>query len=60
MVELLGAGRSKSGMLEGDIAEGELEIGQVSGMIGDILEAGDVIRSMVKEYRETVGRLPGI
>jgi enoyl-[acyl-carrier protein] reductase II len=49
--ELLGRGRAKRGMFEGDLEEGELEIGQVSGNIDRILPAGEVVREIVAEYR---------
>lgn len=48
--ELLGRGRAKRGMFEGDMEEGELEIGQVSGNIDRILPAGEVVREIVAEY----------
>lgn len=40
---LLGKGRAKKGMFEGDLVEGELEIGQVSGLIKDILPAATIV-----------------
>jgi enoyl-[acyl-carrier protein] reductase II len=48
--ELLGRGRAKKGMFEGDLIEGELEIGQISGMIGDIKSAGDVVEEIMREF----------
>ncbi len=51
---LLGRGRAKKGMFEGDLKEGELEIGQVSGMINQILPAKDIIEEIVQEFRETI------
>jgi len=59
LVDLLGAGRARAGMLDGDTAEGELEIGQVSGMIHDIPSAADVIHRIVDEYYDVVDKLPG-
>lgn len=47
---LLGRARAKKGMFEGDLHEGELEIGQVSGLINDIIPAAQVVQDMVKEY----------
>jgi enoyl-[acyl-carrier protein] reductase II len=41
---LLGRGRSKKGMFEGDMTEGELEIGQVSALFDKILPAGEIVR----------------
>jgi enoyl-[acyl-carrier protein] reductase II len=51
--ELLGKGRAKKGMLEGDLNEGELEIGQVSALIRDILPAADIIENLWFEFRKS-------
>jgi len=51
LAELLGQGRAKLGMFEGDVLQGELEIGQVSAQIREILPAKDIIENIVKEYR---------
>lgn len=48
---LLGRGRAKKGMFEGDLEEGELEIGQVAAGIRVIQPAGDVVREIIAEYR---------
>jgi enoyl-[acyl-carrier protein] reductase II len=48
--ELLGRARAKKGMFEGDMVEGELEIGQISGLINDIIPAAQVVVNMVTEY----------
>lgn len=47
---LLGRGRAKRGMFEGDLIEGELEIGQISGIIHDIKSANDIIVDVMNEY----------
>ena len=52
MVQLLGRARAKKGMFEGNLDEGELEIGQVSGYIHDIKPAAQVVEEMVKEFEE--------
>ena len=49
--ELLGRGRAKKGMFEGDLNEGELEIGQVASLIPEIMHATDVIREILDEFR---------
>lgn len=49
--ELLGRGRAKKGMFEGDLVEGELEIGQISGLISEIKSAADVVEEIITEYR---------
>ena len=47
---LLGRGRAKKGMFEGDLEEGELEIGQISATIKNILPAGEILRNVWEEY----------
>lgn len=54
---LLGRARSKKGMFEGDLDEGELEIGQVSGMIKEIKPAGEILMKMWEEYESTIKKL---
>lgn len=48
--ELLGRGRAKKGMFEGDMQEGELEVGQVSASIDTILPAADVVNEIWNEF----------
>ena len=48
--ELLGRARAKKGMFEGDLENGELEIGQVAGLIHKIKSAEDVINEIIEEY----------
>lgn len=48
--DLLGRARAKKGMFEGDLVEGELEIGQIAGLIKDIIPAALVVKNMVAEY----------
>jgi enoyl-[acyl-carrier protein] reductase II len=48
--ELLGRGRTKKGMFEGDLSEGELEIGQVAGLFDEVLSAKEIIEQIVKAY----------
>ena len=58
---LLGRGRAKKGMREGDLMEGELEIGQVSALLEDMPQAGELVERLVDEYRalRTSGMAPG-
>jgi enoyl-[acyl-carrier protein] reductase II len=51
---LLGRARAKRGMFEGDLVEGELEIGQVSALIHEIKPAATVVSDMVSEFQESV------
>lgn len=57
LAELLGHGRSKKGMFEGKLDEGELEIGQVAGLIHELMPAGKIVEEMVNEFNLTIGRL---
>ncbi|WP_324721360.1 NAD(P)H-dependent flavin oxidoreductase [Salinimicrobium sp. HB62] len=52
LIELLGRARAKKGMFEGDLDEGELEIGQISGLIHDIKPAAEILQDMLKEFEE--------
>ena len=47
---LLGRARAKKGMFEGDLIEGELEIGQISGLFEDIKSAKDIIDEMIRDF----------
>ena len=49
--ELLGRGRAKKGMFEGDLEAGELEIGQVSGQIQRLVPAAEIVQELVREYK---------
>lgn len=48
--QLLGRARAKKGMYEGDLTEGELEIGQVSALVHNILPAGDIVKNIWEEF----------
>jgi len=48
---LLGRGRAKQGMFEGDLIEGELEIGQIAGLIHEIKPAGEVVDEIISEFK---------
>ena len=50
--ELLGRGRAKKGMFEGDLIKGELEIGQVSAMIKEIKPVADIISQIVEDFEK--------
>ncbi len=51
--ELLGRARAKKGMFDGDLVNGELEIGQVSGLIHDIKPVADIVTEIMTEFKET-------
>lgn len=52
LIELLGRARAKRGMFEGDMTEGELEIGQISGLIHDIKSAAVIVSDMITEFHQ--------
>ena len=56
--QLLGHGRAKKGMLEGDLSEGELEIGQVSAMIHSLKPAAEIVHEIWKEFNSLRAALP--
>ena len=53
LLEILGRGRAKKGMFEGELDEGELEIGQISAMINEILPVSEIMKNLVSEFNET-------
>ncbi len=55
--EILGRGRAKKGMFEGDMENGELEIGQIAATIKEILPAAIVIENIVNAYNDVIGNL---
>lgn len=57
LAALLGAGRARAGMLEGDLEQGELEIGQVAGMIDDLPSVAQLVARLQAEYRDAAARL---
>jgi enoyl-[acyl-carrier protein] reductase II len=60
LLALLGRGRAKKGMFEGQLDEGELEIGQVSALIHAIQPAAAVVQDIWDEFLQTCHRLPGL
>lgn len=52
LIQLLGRGRAKKGMFEGDLEEGELEIGQIAGIIHEILPVEQIIQEMIADFRK--------
>ncbi|MGN6435784.1 MAG: NAD(P)H-dependent flavin oxidoreductase [Agriterribacter sp.] len=54
LIQLLGKGRAKKGMFEGELDEGELEIGQAASLINEILPAAKIIENLWKEFEEAL------
>ena len=55
--QLLGRARAKKGMFEGDLIEGELEIGQISGLIKTINPAAEIVKEIVDEFESVQSQL---
>ena len=55
--EILGRGRAKKGMFEGDLIEGELEIGQIAATIERIDPAADIMQRLITEYNQSIAQL---
>lgn len=51
LIKLLGKGRAKKGIFEGDLENGELEIGQVSSQINEILPVQQILDKIISDYR---------
>nr|BDT28416.1 nitronate monooxygenase [Bacteriovorax sp. HI3] len=56
--EHLGKYRAKMGMLDGDLAAGELEIGQIVSLIKDVPSVEEVMKELISDYQKTLSRLP--
>jgi enoyl-[acyl-carrier protein] reductase II len=59
LAQMLGRARAKKGMFEGDLEEGELEIGQISGYINEIKPAAQIVNEIVNEYNDVLAKLEG-
>ncbi|MFM1876649.1 MAG: hypothetical protein RL266_2386 [Bacteroidota bacterium] len=57
LLELLGRARAKKGMFEGDLEEGELEIGQISGYIDAMKPAAEIVKEIIEEFNQTCEQL---
>ncbi len=60
MRELLGTGRAKKGMFNGDLENGELEIGQIVSLITDIQSASEVINEIIAEYNQQLQNIAAL
>ncbi len=56
--QLLGKGRAKKGMFEGNLHEGELEIGQIASTIHEMKPVKDIIKELIEDYQRTVLEIP--
>lgn len=60
LMEILGRARAKKGMFEGDLDEGELEIGQASGYINEIKPAAAIVKDMMEEFETALAELKNL
>lgn len=60
LAALLGRGRAKLGMFEGNLDEGELEIGQVSAMISEVKPAADILKGVWEEFLQAKEKLSSL
>lgn len=60
LTQLLGSGRARRGIFEGDLENGELEVGQVAGLIGDLPTAKQVVEDLMEAYRNARTQLPAL
>jgi enoyl-[acyl-carrier protein] reductase II len=56
LAEMLGRGRAKKGMFEGDLEEGELEVGQVSSLIREIKPAAEIVQELMDDCKKALQR----
>lgn len=57
---LLGRARAKRGMFEGDLEDGELEIGQIAGLIHDILPVEEIVKNVINEFEQAKKEISSI
>ena len=55
--EILGRGRAKLGIFEGDIFEGEIEIGQAASLIHRLQSVNEVMKELIEDYNEALNRM---
>jgi enoyl-[acyl-carrier protein] reductase II len=57
LTRILGKGRAKKGMFEGDMIEGELEIGQAASLVESIKPAAEIVNEIVREFNQTLNEM---
>jgi enoyl-[acyl-carrier protein] reductase II len=55
LADILGRGKAKKGMFEGDIENGELEIGQIASLLNTVRPASEIVSEIVNDFREIGG-----
>lgn len=56
--KIIGKGRAKKGIFEGDLSEGELEIGQVASLVKKVLPVSNIFSNLLSEYKEAISNIP--
>ncbi len=59
LLRIIGEKRTKTGMFDGDLQEGELQIGQAAGAIRDLPAAGDVVMAIARDCERIIAEMPG-
>ena len=57
LLKILGTGRERKGIFEGDLEEGELEIGQISGLLTRVEPAGEIVKNIIEEFKSAKTQL---
>jgi len=57
LTALLGRGRAKKGMFEGDLVNGELEIGQVASLVKEVQPAAEIVNDIMRTFKSCLGKL---
>jgi len=57
LIKHLGRARAKKGMFEGDLENGELEIGQIAGLIHNIKPASEIVEDIIKQYQSAIKKV---
>ena len=57
LIKHLGKGRAKKGMFEGDLEQGELEIGQVSSQINEIKSVSEIIKDIIQDFNKVLSEI---
>lgn len=55
--ELLGRGRAKKGIFEGDLVDGELEIGQIASLVKTVVSAREVVDEIIEDFNQTIQKM---
>jgi len=60
LLNLIGEKRTKLGMFDGDLAEGEIQIGQIAGALKEVKTAGEIVREIVAQYEQAVKKFKAL